>query len=222
MPELKLSIGNRNYSSWSLRAWLAMRQAGLEFREEMVPLDLPDTRQRLLEYSDAGRVPVLFHGDLKVWDSLAIIEYLAETYPDQPWWPEDPAARAHARAVSAEMHSGFAALRSEIPMNIRATGRKVDLSEQAKSDVARVLALWQGCLDQKGRKKADGSFLFGPFCPADAMFAPLVSRFRTYGIELTDSLQAYADAVWTTEGMIWWRDASDQESWTIPGEEVGN
>ena len=218
MPELKLIIGNRNYSSWSLRAWLAMRQAGLEFREEMVPLDLPDTRQRLLEHSDAGRVPVLYHGDLKVWDTLAIIEYLAETFPDRHWWPENTTDRAMARSVSAEMHSGFAALRGEIPMNIRATNRKVDLSPAAKADIERVLALWQSCLD---RNIAGGPFLFGEFCAADAMFAPLVSRFHTYGIDLNDRLQSWSDAVWTSEGMVWWRDASDQESWTIPGEEVG-
>jgi glutathione S-transferase len=218
MSDLKLIIGNRNYSSWSLRAWLAMRQAGLEFREEMVPLDLPDTRDRLLGYSDAGRVPVLFHNDLCVWDTLAIIEYLAETFPERPWWPTDPVARAMARSVSAEMHSGFPALRSEIPMNIRATGRMIDLSAEAIADVERVKVLWQSCLD---RREPGGPFLFGAFCAADAMFAPLVSRFRTYGIGLSDSLQSWSDAVWNTEGMIWWRDASDQESWTIPGEEVG-
>ncbi|MBT3789753.1 MAG: glutathione S-transferase family protein [Alphaproteobacteria bacterium] len=218
MPELKLIIGNRNYSSWSLRAWLAMRQAGLEFREEMVPLDLPDTRQRLREHSDAGRVPVLYHGELKIWDTLAIVEYLAETFPDRHWWPENAADRAMARSVSAEMHSGFAALRSEIPMNIRATNRKVDLSPAAEVDIERILALWQSCLD---RNIAGGPFLFGEFCAADAMFAPLVSRFHTYGIDLNDRLQSWSDAVWTSEGMVWWRDASDQESWTIPGEEVG-
>ena len=218
MPELKLIIGNRNYSSWSLRAWLAMRQAGLAFSEEMVPLDQPETRDRLWGYSAAGRVPVLYHGDLIVWDTLAIIEYLAETFPEHPQWPADTQARALARSVSAEMHAGFASLRCEIPMNIRADGRQVKLTDAAEADVARILELWQSCLD---RRDADGPYLFGPFCAADAMFAPIVSRFRTYGIVLTPDLQDWSDAVWTTQGMSWWRAASEQESWTIPGEEVG-
>jgi glutathione S-transferase len=219
MSELKLIIGNRNYSSWSLRPWLAMREAGLNFAEEMIPLDLPNTKERQLGYSAAGKVPVLFHGDLRVWDSLAIIEYLAETFPDLSWWPEDHQARAVARAVSAEMHSGFAALRTELPMNIRASNRHVELTPVAKTDIARVQELWRDCLENR---KTAGDFLFGNFSAADAMFAPLVSRFRTYGISLDSVVQAWSDAVWNTNGMVWWRDASDQESWTIPGEEVGN
>jgi glutathione S-transferase len=217
MSGLKLIIGNRNYSSWSLRPWLAMREAGLEFAEEMVPLDLPDTKDRLLEHSAAGRVPVLYHGDLLIWDTLAILEYLAETFPELVWWPEDVALRARARSISAEMHSSFPALRSEMPMNIRATGRKIAISDAAIADIQRVLDLWRSCLDA-----SSGPFLFGRFSCADAMFAPLVSRFCTYGIALDNATQAYCDAVWNTDGMTWWRAASAEESWTIPGEEVGN
>ena len=218
MSDLKLIIGNRNYSSWSLRAWLVLRQAGLEFSEEMVPLDMPDTKERLLAHSAAGCVPVLYHGDLKVWDTMAIIEYLAETFPDKSWWPENKPDRARARSVSAEMHSSFFGLRSEMPMNIRATDREITPSDQALADIQRIKAIWRDCLEQKS---ADGDFLFGSFCPADAMFAPVIARFRTYGIKLDDRLQAYSDAIWNTEGMVWWREASKDESWTIPREEVG-
>jgi len=218
MSELKLIIGNRNYSSWSLRAWLVMRLAGQDFTEEMIPLDLPDTRDRLRAASAAGRVPVLNNGGLVIWDTLSIIEYLAETYPDQGIWPTAPEDRALARSVSAEMHSSFFALRGEMPMNIRAVDRHLDLSEGAVNDIARVLEIWQTCL---ARDNKDGPFLFGNFCAADAMYAPVIARFQSYGVHMDATCQAYADVVWNTDDMIWWRAASAEESWTIPGEEVG-
>ncbi len=218
MSELTLVIGNRNYSSWSLRAWLAMREAGLEFREEVIPLDLPNTAERILSHSAAGRVPVLHDGDLVVWDTIAIIEYLAEHYPDRSWWPDDPAARAIARAVSAEMHSGFADLRNELPMNIRAEGRHIDVSPQCQADIERIKQIWIDC---RGRFGKNGAYLFGEFSAADAMFAPVVSRFITYGVDMDGLVSAYAGAVWETEGMRWWRAASAEESFTIPEAEVG-
>ena len=218
MSELKLIIGNRNYSSWSLRAWLVMRQSGLAFAEEMIPLDLPDTRDRLHAASAAGRVPVLNDNNLVIWDTLSIIEYLGETCPDRGIWPSEPEDRALARSVSAEMHSSFFALRGEMPMNIRAVDRHLDLSEGAVNDIARVQEIWQTCLARDNR---DGPFLFGSFCAADAMYAPVVARFHSYGVHMDATCQAYADAVWNTENMIWWRAASAEESWTIPGEEAG-
>jgi len=226
MSDLLLVIGNRNYSSWSLRAWLAMKIAGLEFAEEIIPLDLENTKERLAKSSPAGRVPtlrVLGDGDgapdkLVVWESLAIIEYLAETYPQARWWPEDANVRAVARAVSAEMHSSFATMRAQIPMNVRATGRNVPLTETSQKNVARILKIWTDCRRQYGQ---GGDFLFGEICAADAMFAPIVVRFLVYGIEMDDVTSAYADAVWNSEHMKWWRAAAEEESWTIPDEEVG-
>lgn len=218
MAQLVLVIGNRNYSSWSLRAWLALRQSGLEFDEEQVPLDLPNTAERLRGISGAARVPVLRDGDLVVWDSLAILEYLAERFPDRGWWPEDPNARAVARAVSAEMHSSFTALRGQAHMNVRAEGRRLDFSPETLRDIERILEIWRDC---RARYEAGGDFLFGGFGIADAMYAPVVSRFRTYGVTLDGVEADYAEAVWQTPGMVWWRSASAEESWTIPGEEVG-
>ena len=224
MAELLLVIGNRNYSSWSLRAWLALKSTGLDFDEEMVALDLDDTRARLQSYSPAGRVPVLFvhRGDpareLMVWDTMAIIEYIAEQYPSAHGWPGDISARAVARAVSAEMHSSFMGLRSEMPMNIRAEGRQIEPSEGCRKDIARILEIWADCRAQFGQ---DGPFLFGNLSAADAVFAPIVSRFKTYGVEMDQVTAAYADAVWNGEDMKWWRAASADESWTIPSEEVG-
>jgi len=224
MTDLTLVIGNRNYSSWSLRAWLAMKNAGLDFAEEMVPLDLPNTRERLLAASPAGRVPVVVadKGDaaneMVVWDTLAIIEYLAERHPGPHWWPADIRARATARAVCAEMHSGFMGLRAEMPMNVRAEGRRITPSADCDKDIARIIEIWTDC---RARFGDGGAYLFGALSAADAMFAPVVARFLTYGIDMNDTTAAYADAVWNSEHMQWWRAASADESWTIPGEEVG-
>ncbi len=218
MSDLTLVIGNRNYSSWSLRAWLAMREVGLEFKEEVIPLDLPNTAERIAAHSAAGRVPVLHDGGLVVWDTIAIIEYLAEAYPGPRWWPAGAEARAVARAVSAEMHAGFAALRNELPMNVRAADRRVGISPECRANIGRIRQIWTDCRERFGQ---DGDFLFGDFSAADAMFAPVVSRFRTYGIEVDDAVGAYADAVWQTPGMRWWRAASADESFTIPEAELG-
>lgn len=224
MSELLLVIGNRNYSSWSLRAWLAMKNAGLDFAEEMVPLDLDNTKERLQSYSPAARVPVLYvdRGDtaeeLVIWDTLAIIEYLAEQHPGPHWWPADKRARAVARAVCAEMHSGFAGLRAELPMNIRARDRRVTPSAGCKTDIARLLDIWRDCRARFGQ---GGAFLFGELSVADAVFAPIVSRFKTYGVGLDQVAADYADAVWNNDNMQWWRAASADESWTIPSEEIG-
>jgi len=176
MSPLTLVIGNKNYSSWSLRPWLAMKQAGLDFAEIRIPLDTPETHARILQYSSAGRVPVLIHNDLTIWDSLAIGEYLAEQFPGR-WLPEERRARAIARSVSAEMHSGFSDLRQHMPMDCRARLPGQGRASGVQSDIARITEIWNTCRQQFGAK---GDFLFGQFTFADAMYAPVVSRFITY------------------------------------------
>lgn len=205
---LKLVIGNKNYSSWSMRPWLALRANDIPFEEIFVPLytDNKADKDRLLSFSGAGKVPALVDGDVTVWDSLSIIEYLAEKFPKAALWPEDRAARAHARSISAEMHSGFMALRGECGMNLHRPVGRVALSEDAKANVARVQAIWAECYQRYGKA---GPFLFGAFSGADAMFAPVVHRFRTYAIPVEGDARHYVDAMhslpafqqWTREGL---------------------
>jgi glutathione S-transferase len=204
---LTLVIGNKNYSSWSMRPWLAMRATGIAFDEVFIPLytDKAD-KDRILSFSRAGKVPALVDGDITVWDSLSIIEYLAERFPEAKLWPADRAARAHARSISAEMHSGFMALRNECGMNLHRPVRAVTLSEDAQANVARVQEIWSDC---RARHGGSGPFLFGAFTAADAMYAPVVHRFRTYAIKVSPVAQAYMEAMmalpafaeWTTAGL---------------------
>jgi len=204
---LTLYIGNKNYSSWSLRPWLAMKAANIPFEEVLIPIYAgADDKQRILDVSPAGKVPVLTDGDVVVWDSIAIIEYLAEKFPQAKLWPQDPASRAHARAISAEMHGGFGGLRRECGMNIhRPVGAKV-LSDEAKENIARVQAIWADCRQRYGKA---GPFLFGAFSAADAMYAPVVHRFRTYAIEVSPPVKEYmgsmlkhpAFAEWTAQAL---------------------
>lgn len=209
---LTLIIGNKNYSSWSLRAWLAVRQAGLSAEEILVPLDEPGYKTEILKYSPSGRVPCLVHGDLKIWDSLAIAEYAAELAPEAGLWPDDLSARALARAVSCEMHSGFGALRTHMPMNIRSSFPKEGRKPGVQEDIDRVKAIWRLCLSRHG---GDGPFLFGRFTVADAMYAPVVSRFRTFGVELGEQEKAYADAIWSLDAMKEWAEAAEHEPMVI-------
>jgi len=218
MSDLALLIGNKNYSSWSLRPWLLLRQSGLAFDESRVALDTPGFAATVRAWSPAGHVPVLRHGETHVWDSLAICEYLAEVFPDKKLWPREREARALARAISAEMHSGFQALRSQMPMNVRASGRKVRETPELARDVARVAALWRDCLERKG---ARGPFLFGEFSIADAMYAPVAFRFATYGVRLEKAEQAYSDGLRQLPAMRAWAEAAARESETLPSEEVG-
>ena len=211
MEKFTLILGNKNYSSWSLRAWLALKRTGADFAETVIPLRRPDTKQAISARSPSGLVPALHHGEVMVWDSLAISEYLAELFPDAGLWPEDPGARAHARAVSAEMHAGFAALRRALPMNIRAAPSVPNRNKDVDADIRRISEIWETCLDLHG-----GDFLFGPFTIADAMFAPVVSRFRTYGVDLPDACRDYADAVWNTPEMREWTAAAEAEPHAIP------
>jgi glutathione S-transferase len=187
-----LYVGNRNYSSWSLRGTLLVRQSGIPCKEVVIPLDMDETAAKIAAVSPSGRVPVLHIDGLVVWDSLAIAEFLHERKPEAGLWPKDAAARALARSVSAEMHAGFMALRSQMPMDIRGK-HKVPSTDEVRDDVARIEALWSACREAHGR---GGDYLFGAWCAADAMYAPVVSRFRTYGVELSPAARRYADAVW--------------------------
>ena len=208
MAALKLAIGNKNYSSWSMRPWLALRANDIPFVETLIPLytDNPADKEQILSFSRAGKVPVLVDGETTVWDSLSIIEYIAERYPEVKLWPDDAAARAHARSVCAEMHSGFVALRSECGMNLHRPIRPVALSADAKANVARIEEIWREC---RARHSARGPFLFGRFGAADAMYAPVVHRFRTYAIEVAPDTKAYMETMmalpafqeWTREGL---------------------
>jgi len=211
--ELHLIIANKAYSSWSLRPWVAMKANGLDFRETVIGLDQPDTAEKIKAFSAAGKVPVLRHGDLTVWDSLAILEYLADTFPAKPWWPKDARARAVARAVSAEMHSGFQNLRSNMSMNVRKTLPGVGRNDAVDNDIARITEIWRDCRAQFG---AGGPFLFGAFSNADAMFAPVVTRFKTYVVALDPVAQAYADAVLNHPAMREWYISAAGEPWVIP------
>jgi len=190
---LTLYIGNKNYSSWSFRPWLAMKAANIPFDEVLIPIYAgADDKQRILDVSPAGKVPVLTDGDVTIWDSMAIIEYIAEKFPRAGLWPDDMAARAHARAISAEMHGGFGPLRRECGMNIHHPIRPKTLSDEARENIARVQEIWTGCRQRYGKA---GPFLFGVFGAADAMYAPVIHRFRTYAIEVSPSVKEYMEAM---------------------------
>jgi glutathione S-transferase len=186
---LTLVIGNKNYSSWSMRPWIALKASDIAFEEVSIPLYTGEAdKQRILKFSRSGKVPVLVDGDITIWDSLAIIEYAAERFPAAQLWPEDRASRAHARSVSAEMHSGFAALRNECGMNLhRPVGAKA-LSADALADIARIQDSWAECRERYGKL---GPYLFGAFSGADAMYAPVVHRFRTYAIDVSPAVRDY-------------------------------
>ena len=207
MDDLILYIGNRRYSSWSLRPYLALAASGLRFDARVIELDQPTTAAAIAAVNPAGRVPVLHHGALVVHDSLAICEYVAELAPDAGLWPADRATRARARAVVAEMHSGFAALRGAMPQDLIGRYPGAGRTADALADAARVQAIWRGLRAIAG----DGPFLFGGFTIADAFFAPVVGRFVTYGVALDATCQAYADAVWALPAFVAWRDAAALE-----------
>jgi len=188
-----LVMGSKNYSSWSVRAWLALKMAGAEFSEIVIQLDRPDTADLIAAHSPSGLVPLLKDGKIAVWDSLAIIEYLNERHPQAGPWPADAASRARARSISAEMHSGFQALRRECPMNLRRAPAVVSLSDEARANVARIEQIWTDC--RAAGQERSGPFLFGRFCAADAVFAPVVSRFHVYKVPVSADSRAYMDAV---------------------------
>ncbi|HUA51096.1 MAG TPA: glutathione S-transferase family protein [Candidatus Sulfotelmatobacter sp.] len=213
MAEFTLYIGNKNYSSWSLRAWLVLKQAGIVFDEVVIPLYRPESKPAILRHSPSGRVPCLRHGDTVVWDSLAIAEYVADLMPEAKLWPADPTARAVARGVSAEMHAGFMALRQSMPMNLRAAHPGKGMTPAVRDDVNRVTALWRDC-----RRRFAGAkpFLFGDPTIADAMYAPVVARFATYAVVLDDAARDYVSLILGLPALQAWTEAAQQEPWIIP------
>jgi len=214
---LHLVIGNKNYSSWSFRPWVAMKAAGIAFDETVISLEARDFKERVTAISGAGRVPVLIDGDVRVWESLAILEYLAEKFPDAGLWPRQPAARAHARAVASEMHAGFLPLRRHLPMNVWRPVRERALDAGAAADAARVDAIWCECRSRFG---AGGPFLYGAFGAADAMYAPVVWRFHTYAVPLSDAARGYMASMLELPAFAEWREAARREPWVLPHDEV--
>lgn len=207
---LTLVIGNKNYSSWSLRPWLALAHHKIPFEEIVINIYAADARPRILEHSPAGKVPVLHDGDVTVWESLAILDYLAGKFPKLKLWPSDPAGRAHARSIAAEMHAGFAGLRQNCPMTLKRLPRAIELTDASKNDVARITALWNDCRERYGKK---GRFLFGDFSAADCMYAPVATRIRTYEIPVDLVSSAYVDAIHSLPAFAAWREAALKESW---------
>lgn len=208
MP-LQLVIGSKNYSSWSLRPWLALAHHNVTFEEIFIPIDQPDTRQRILEYSPAGKVPVLIDGGATVWESLAILEHLAERLPALGLWPIDFAAKAYARSISSEMHAGFVNLRRHCPMNLRRE-KKLPLTPEVEADVRRVTEIWN---EARKRYGSGGEFLFGGFSAADCMYAPVATRIRSYEIPVDPVSAAYVEAIYALPAFRMWYDAAMIEKW---------
>lgn len=214
---LTLIIGNKNYSSWSMRPWIAMKVAGIAFAEEVISLDAADFKARVSKVSGTGKVPVLSDDGIHVWESLAILDYLAEKYPAAGLWPADRAARALARAIAAEMHAGFVPLRRHLPMNMWRPVKPRELPDDVLANVRRIDQIWTDCRTRFG---AGGPFLFGAFGAADAMFAPVVSRFHTYAVEVGSVARDYMAAVMALPAWAEWRSAALQEPWVLPHDEI--
>jgi glutathione S-transferase len=218
---LTLIVGNKNYSSWSLRPWIAMTVAGIAFDEVVISLNAEDFKARVSKVSGTGKVPVLIDGGVHIWESLAILEYLAEKFPAAKLWPADPAARAHARAISAEMHAGFLPLRRACPMNMWRPVKRRELNEEARANVRRIDAMWSDCRARFGGDGLfSGPFLFGAFGAADAMYAPVVARLHTYAVEVGAPARAYMEAVMALPAWAQWRAAAVKEPWVLPEDEV--
>lgn len=216
MNSLTLIIGNKKYSSWSLRPWILMKQSGIPFSEILIPLYREDSDARIAEHSPAGKVPILKDGATAVWDSLSIAEYLNEKFPELGLWPKDAKARTLARSVSAEMHSGFADLRNECPMNVLRAPAPLSLSAETLEDIRRIQDIWTECRSKFGK---DGPFLFGRFTIADAMYAPVVFRFSRYAIPMSAEAKAYADAILGLPAVREWVSQATTEPWVIASSE---
>ncbi len=215
---MKLIIGNKNYSSWSLRPWLLLSAFDVEFQEICIALMVEGYKQEILKYNSAGKVPVLHDKGIVIWDSLSICEYVSEQYLDGKGWPRDPKLRAQARSCAAEMHSSFFTLRNDMPMNCRATGRKVSISSDLQGDITRVDTLWS---EMRASYSSMGPWLFGDFSIADCMFAPVVFRFNTYAPELSEMSQKYMVTMLEHPKMRLWLEQAQAEKEVIPHEEVG-
>jgi glutathione S-transferase len=214
----KLVIGNKNYSSWSLRPWLLMKHRGIAFEELRLPLDTEQFQREIAAYNPARRVPVLCDGMLRIPDTIAIVEYLAERHPDKCLWPRDREARAGARSICAEVHSGLGAMRGALPMNCRAANRHVPMDGEIAQDIERVRSIWQNCRETYGDK---GPWLFGEFSIADAFFAPVASRFQTYGVPVGPAGQDFVDRILSLPAARRWYEAAESEAEVIAHEEVG-
>lgn len=215
MSDLILYLGNKNYSSWSFRPWIALEAAGIAFTDHVIPFDFAGGNPEFRKISPTGRVPVLHHGAVRVWESLAIIEYVAELFPEAGLWPKDRAARAEARSVSMEMLSGFRALRNACPMNIRRAPGAIDLPGGVMDDVARIETIWKTALDRSG-----GSFLFGAFSAADAMYAPVVNRFEAYCLTTDETVLAYMARMKAHPAWQKWEADARAEPWIVPEDEA--
>jgi glutathione S-transferase len=215
---MHLYVANKLYSSWSLRPWILMTALDVPFEETVIPMYFPDSKGRMLDVSPTGKMPCLVDGDVAIWESLAIMEYLHERFPDKGVWPSDVKARAHARAAANEMHAGFQALRSSCPMNLGKRFAPRDLGSDVADNVRRLEGLWS---DARRRFGAGGDFLYGSFSAADAMFAPVVTRLDTYQVPVTSETRRYMDRVLTHPAFVKWRDAALKEPWTINHYEVG-
>lgn len=216
---LKLIIGNKNYSSWSMRPWIAMKVANIPFEETVISLDAPNFKQVVGPVSGTGKVPVLIDGDVLVWESLAILEYLAEKFPDARLWPAGSTERAFARAISNEMHAGFLPLRRLMPMNMWRPVMRRELTPEAAGNIKRVEAMWAECRALYGQKSGE-AFLFGRFGAADAMYAPVVARLHTYGIDVGVTTRVYMDAVMALPAWQEWYAAAIKETWVLAEDEV--
>jgi glutathione S-transferase len=214
---LHLVIGNKNYSSWSMRPWIAMKVTGIAFDETVIPIYHPGSKEKFLVHSPAGKVPILRDGDVRVWESLAILEYLAEKFPQAGLWPAEPAARAHARVIASEMHAGFVPLRRHLPMNMWRPVKPRELPPEVVVNVARIDAMWSDC---RARFGAGGPFLFGQFSAADAMYAPVVSRLHTYAVDIGPTARAYMDAMMALPAWQEWTAAALTEEWVLAEDEV--
>jgi len=216
---MHLVIANKLYSSWSMRPWLIMRAVGLDFEETVIPLRQSDTAKRITQYSPSGKVPVLIDGDVKVWESLAIISYLADKYPDKPIWPDGMVARAYAKSIAMEMHGGFMHLRQTCPMNLGKRFATPLMTDDLTANIARIEDIWR---QSRARFGSDGPYLFGArFTAADAMFAPVATRLDSYSIDVAADTRAYIDAIYANPHFDAWRKAAFQEPWTIPAYEEG-
>jgi glutathione S-transferase len=213
-----LVIGNKLYSSWSMRPWLVMKAFGLPFIEKVIPLYQSDSKTEILMHTPSGKVPALVYDDAVVWESLAIIEYLAERHPDKAIWPRDAKARAHARSAAGEMHAGFQALRGACPMNLGKRFAPKDRGPEVAREIDRVTEIWR---DARKHFGGAGSFLYGEFSAADAMFAPVVTRFDTYQVRVDPGTRAYMDAVLTSPAFLAWREAALKEPWSLAHYETG-
>lgn len=215
---MQLYIANKLYSSWSLRPWLLMTALGIPFEETLIPMYFPDSKARMLDISPTGKMPCLVDGDVRVWESLAIVEFLHERFPGTGVWPADPAARAHARAVASEMHAGFQALRNACPMNLGKRFAPRDLGSDVDDNVRRFQGLVSDCRRRFG---SDGHFLYGTFCAADAMYAPLATRLDTYQVALAPQTRAYVDAILAQPAFLEWKRQALAEPWGITHYEEG-